>query len=119
MNKKKNKHIGSSLDDFLKEEGMLEEIEEVVAKRIFVFQMEKEMKKQNLDKAALAEKMETSRSSVDRILDPESPSTLRSFAKAARALGCHLRISLACLITVNSVLVCGQIWLSTGFVNFV
>ena len=92
---KQNKHIGSNFDDFLQEEGLLEEIEEVVAKRIFVFQIEKEMKKQKIDKAALAEKMETSRSAVDRILDPECPSTLRSFAKAARALGRHLKISLA------------------------
>jgi antitoxin HicB len=92
---KKNKHIGSNFDDFLKEEGMLEEIEEVVAKRIFIFQMEKEMKKQRIDKAELAERMETSRSAVDRILDPEAPSTLRTFAKAARALGRHLKISLA------------------------
>jgi hypothetical protein len=44
MNTKKNKHIGSSLDDFLKEEGVLEEIKEVVAKKIFVFQTEKEIK---------------------------------------------------------------------------
>lgn len=92
---KKNKYVGSNFDDFLEEEGILEEIEEVVAKRVFVFQIEKEMKKQKIDKAALAEKMETSRSAVDRILDPESPSTLRSFAKAARALGRHLKISLA------------------------
>jgi len=92
---KKNKHIGSNFDDFLQEEGMLEEIEEVVAKRIFVFQVEKEMKKQGIDKVELAERMETSRSAVDRILDPEAPSTLRSFAKAARALGRHLKISLA------------------------
>jgi antitoxin HicB len=92
---KKNKHIGSNFDDFLQEEGMLEEIEEVVAKRIFVFQVEKEMKKQGIDKVELAERMETSRSAVDRILDPESPSTLRTFAKAARALGRHLKISLA------------------------
>lgn len=92
---KKNKHIGSNFDDFLQEEGMLEDIEEVVAKRIFVFQVEKEMKKQGIDKVELAERMETSRSAVDRILDPEAPSTLRSFAKAARALGRHLKISLA------------------------
>src|SRR5437762_7269433 len=69
--KQQNKHIGSNFDDFLKEEGILEEIEEVVAKRIFVFQIEKEMKKQKIDKAGLAERMETSRSAVDRILDPE------------------------------------------------
>jgi len=92
---KKNKHIGSNFDDFLAEEGMLDEIEEVVAKKIFVFQIEKEMKKQGIDKAKLAERMETSRSAVDRILNPESPSTLRTFAKAARALGRHLKISLA------------------------
>ena len=95
MNMKKNKYIGSNFDDFLKEEGMLEEVEEVVAKKIFVFQMEKEMKKQGIDKVELAQRMETSRSAVDRILDPESPSTLRTFAKAARALGRHLKISLA------------------------
>ena len=41
MNRKKNKHIGSNFDDFLEEEGILEEIEEMVAKKIFVFQMEK------------------------------------------------------------------------------
>lgn len=92
---KKNKHIGSNFDDFLEEEGILEETEEVVAKKIFVFQMGKEMKKQGVDKVELAERMETSRSAVDRILDPESPSTLRTFAKAARALGRHLKISLA------------------------
>ncbi|HEX4838925.1 MAG TPA: hypothetical protein VFU89_00605 [Rhabdochlamydiaceae bacterium] len=92
---KKNKYIGSNFDDFLREEGMLEEIEEVVAKRIFVFQIEKEMKKQGVNKAELAQRMETSRSAIDRILDPDSPSTLRSFAKAACALGRHLKISLA------------------------
>ena len=91
---KKNRYIGSNFDDFLKEEGILEEIEEVVAKRVFVFQMEKEMKKQGIDKAELAQRMETSRSSVNRILNPESPSTLRTFAKAACALGRHLKISL-------------------------
>lgn len=53
------------------------------------------MKKQGMDKVKLAERMETSRSAVDRILDPEAPSTLRTFAKAARALGRHLKISLA------------------------
>lgn len=92
---KKNKHIGSNFDDFLQEEGMLEEIEEIAAKRVFVFQVEKEMKKQGINKVDLAERMETSRSAVDRILNPETPSTLRSFAKAARALGRNLKISLS------------------------
>lgn len=89
------KHIGSKFDDFLEEEGLLEEAESVAAKRVFVFQIEKEMKKQRIDKSELATRLETSRSAVDRILDPECPSTLRTFAKAARALGKHLKISLA------------------------
>ncbi len=92
---KNKKHIGSSFDDFLQEEGILEEVEEVAAKRVFVFQLEREMQKQKIDKAELAERMETSRSAIERVLDPESPSTLRTFARAARALGKHLKISLA------------------------
>jgi len=89
------KHIGSNFDDFLKEERLLEEVESVAAKRVFVFQIEKEMKRQKIDKSEFAVRLETSRSAVDRILDPECPSTLRTFAKAARALGKHLKISLA------------------------
>ena len=92
---KKKKYIGSNFDDFLKEENLLEETEAVAAKRIFVFQIEKEMKRQKIDKAEFAVRMETSRSAVDRILDPESPSTLKTFAKSARVLGKHLKISLA------------------------
>jgi C4-type Zn-finger protein len=92
--RKHNKHIGSSLDDFLAEEGILEEVEEVAAKRVFVFQLEQEMKKQKIDKTKLADRMETSRSAIDRVLDPALSSTLRTFAKAARAIGRHVRISL-------------------------
>ena len=91
---KSKKHIGSKFDDFLAEEGILEETESVAAKRVFVFQIEKEMKRQNIDKSEFASRLETSRSAVDRILDPESPSTLKTFAKAARALGKHLKIGL-------------------------
>ena len=90
----KKKFIGSNFNDFLEEEGILEEVESVAAKRVFVFQIEKEMKKQKIDKSEFASRLETSRSAVNRILDPESPSTLRTFAKAARALGKHLKISL-------------------------
>ncbi len=89
------KHIGSKFDDFLENEGLLEEATSVAAKRVFVFQLEKEMKKQKVDKSEFAERLQTSRSAVDRILDPECPSTLRTFTKAARALGKHLKISLA------------------------
>ncbi|MBN1914812.1 MAG: XRE family transcriptional regulator [Parachlamydiales bacterium] len=89
------KHIGSNFNDFLEEEGFLEEAESVAAKRVFVYQLEKELKKQKIDKMEFAERLETSRSAVDRILDPECPSTLKTFSKAARAVGKHLKISLA------------------------
>lgn len=90
-----NKHIGSNFDDFLKEEGLLEESTAIAAKRVFVYQLEKEMKKQKIDKTEFASRLDTSRSAVDRILDPKCPSTLQTFAKAAQALGKHLKISLA------------------------
>lgn len=94
MNKTK-KHVGSKFDDFLEEEERFEETTAIAAKRVFVYQLEKEMKKQQLDKSKLALKLHTSRSAVDRILDPETPSTLKTFAKTARVLGKQLRISLA------------------------
>lgn len=91
---KNKKHMGSKFDDFLVEEGILEEVEAVAAKRVFVFQLEKEMRRQGIDKSEFASRLSTSRSAVDRILDPDSPSTVRTFARAARALGKHLKISL-------------------------
>ena len=91
---KNKKYIGSKFDAFLEEEGLLEETESIAAKRVFVFQLEQEMKKQKIDKSEFATRLETSRSAVNRILDPECPSTLRTFAKAARALGKHLNIGL-------------------------
>ncbi len=66
MNMKKNQCIGSNFDDFLKQERILEEIEEVVVKRIFVFQMEKEMKRQGIDKAELAQWHERSNHSPEQ-----------------------------------------------------
>lgn len=88
------KHIGSDFDDFLKEEGLLEEAESVAAKRVFVFQLEKELKKQNVNKEGLAQLMGTSRSSIRRLLDPQQPSTLKSLSQAAHAVGKHLRVSI-------------------------
>lgn len=90
----KKKHIGSSLDDFLEEEGLLEDSEATAAKRVFVFQLEQELTKQQMSKTDLAERMKTSRSSINRLLDPSQPSTLRSLSTAARALGKHIRIGL-------------------------
>ncbi len=91
-----NRHIGSSLDDFLEEEGLLAEAEAVAAKRVIAFQIRKQMKEQNLTKAELARRMKTSRSALDRLLDPGNPSvTLLTLERAARALDRRLRIELA------------------------
>ncbi len=85
--KERNKHLGSSFDDFLEEEGILEEATEIANKRVYVFQLKKEMKKKNITKSKLAEKMKTSRMQVDRVLNPQIPSTLKTLSRAAKAVG--------------------------------
>lgn len=88
-----DRHLGSDFDDFLREEGLLEEAEAVAAKRVLAFQIRQAMKEQHLSKAAMARLMETSRSSLDRLLDPEVPSvTLLTIERAARALGKSVQI---------------------------
>jgi len=91
-----NKHIGSDFDDFLDEEGVLEEATAVAVKRVVAWQIEKEMKEQNLTKTALAAKMHTSRAALNRLLDETDTSlTLMTLSSAAKALGKSLRIELA------------------------
>lgn len=90
----KHKYIGSNFDEFLEEEGILEECKEEAAKRVLVWQLEEEMKKQHLTKEEFAKRMHTSRAAANRILDPNKPSTLRSLNTAARAVGRRLKISL-------------------------
>lgn len=90
-----NKHLGSSLDDLLEEEGYLDEAESLAIKRVIAWQVAEEMKKLHLSKKAMAEKMHTSRSALDRLLDPENTSvTLQTMQKAASAIGKHLRLEL-------------------------
>ena len=90
-----SKHRGSNFDDFLREEGMLEAAETEAAKRVFVFLLQREMKRKKVSKAKLAVKLDTSRAAVDRILDPKYPSTIKSLSKAACAVGKHLTIGLS------------------------
>ena len=91
----KNKHRGSNFDDFLKEEGILEEVELKAAKRAIALQLEKLMKSQSLSKKAMAGRMHTSRASLDRLLDASNSSvTLSTLGKAARVLGRKLKIEL-------------------------
>ena len=92
----KHKHLGSSFDDFLEEEGIRAETEAAALKRVIAYRIEMEMKRANLSKSALAEKMHTSRSALDRLLDPSNVSvTLQTLERAALALGKNLKIELA------------------------
>lgn len=89
------KHIGSDFDDFLREEGLLEEAEAVVAKRVIAFQIAQEMERAHISQSELARRMNTSRSSVERLLDPANTSvTLITLERAAGAVGKRLRIQL-------------------------
>lgn len=91
-----NPHIGSRLDDLLDDEGLLAEAQAIASKRVLAFQIEQAMQQQHLSKAELARRMGTSRSALDRLLDPDNPSvTLLTLEKAAQALGQRIRIELA------------------------
>ena len=91
-----SKHVGSRLDDFLDEEGLLAESEAVAVKRVVAYQLREMMKEQGLSKTALARRMKTSRAALERLLDPENASvTLLTLERAARALGMRIKIELA------------------------
>ena len=87
--------LGSDFDDFLLNEGFIEDAEAVPAKRVIAFQIAKEMKKSNITKTELAHRMHTSRPVVDRLLDPTNRSvTLSTLGRAASAVGKTLKIEL-------------------------
>lgn len=91
-----NKHIGSSFDDFLEEEGILAETEAVAIKRVIAYQLAQLMERQHISKTAMARQMKTSRSALDRLLDPQNTSiTLQTLERAAHAIGKRLRIEFA------------------------
>lgn len=94
--KRVNKHIGSSFDDFLQEEGILEETQAAAAKKIIAFQIKKIMKEKNISKTSMTMRMHIkSRTQLDRLLDPANKSvTLLTLEKAANALGKHLEVQL-------------------------
>jgi antitoxin HicB len=89
------KNIGSNFDDFLSAEAMLDETTAVAVKRVIAWQIDAEMKAQNLTKSAMAEKMHTSRAALNRLLDGSDTSlTLTTLSSAATVLGKTLRIEL-------------------------
>jgi antitoxin HicB len=92
---RKRIHRGSDLRDFLREEGILEEVEERALKEAIALQFSELLKKDKLTKSEMAARMKTSRAAVDRLLDASNPSvTLSTLGKAARALGRRVKIEL-------------------------
>ena len=86
---------GSTFDSLLEEDGVLHEVEAVAIKRVIAWQVARFMKAQRISKAAMAARMDTSRSQLDRLLDPTSSSVnLATIARAAHALGLELKIEL-------------------------
>lgn len=90
-----NKYVGSSFDDFLEEEGIKEAVEAGAIKKVIAYQLQETLSKENISKSELANKLSTSRSSVNRLLDPNNESvTLLTLSKAAQVLGKKLKVEL-------------------------
>jgi predicted XRE-type DNA-binding protein len=86
---------GSPFDDWLKEEGIYEEVSAAAIKRVLARQIERARKERQLSKAEVARRMHTSRAALDRLLDPQNGSvTLNTLYKAAAAVGCQVRLEL-------------------------
>jgi antitoxin HicB len=84
-------HSGSSFDDFLIEEGLHEEVESAAIKRVLAWQFEQEMERQQKTKRAMAKELRTSRSQLDRLLDPQNTTvSIETLSRAARVLGKRL-----------------------------
>lgn len=87
----KSIHSGSSFDDFLEEEGFREQVEAIAVKRVLAWQLSKAMKEQRKTKQAMARELGTSRSQLDRLLDPQNTTvSLETITRAASVLGKRL-----------------------------
>lgn len=91
----KKTHIGSTLDDFLQEDRLVEVATAMATKRVIAHQVAMEMKRLRLTKMAMARRMKTSRAALDRLLDPNNPSvTIGTLERAASALNRRLKVEL-------------------------
>jgi len=88
------KHMGSSIDDFLKQEGIFEEAQAQAVKEVVAWQLAEAMRKQGISKNKMATLLKTSRSQVDRLLDPKNDITLSSLQRAAAMVGRRVSIGL-------------------------
>lgn len=95
INKKRNPRLGSSFDDFLREEGVYEATQASAIKHVLAWQLERAMEKSGISKNQMAKRMQTSRSQLDRILDPANDKIqLDTILKAAQVLGREVRLEL-------------------------
>ncbi|MBS3959157.1 MAG: XRE family transcriptional regulator [Xanthomonadaceae bacterium] len=93
---KRSPHVGSDFDDFLAENDLLEPTTAVAIKRVIAWQITEAMKARGLSKKAMAERMRTSRSHLDRLLDEDDTGlTLETLSRAAQALGYRVKVELA------------------------
>lgn len=91
----RNPRVGSTLESLLREDGTYEDAKEQAIKSVLAYKLEQAMKAQNLSKAKMAERMETSRSQLDRVLDPENEGvTLHALKRAAAAVGLRIELEL-------------------------
>jgi DNA-binding Xre family transcriptional regulator len=91
----KPKHLGSNFEDFLADDGILEECRAAAIKFKIAHELEKAMRERKISKAEMAKRLKTSRSGVDRLLDPDNTSiTLNTMAKVAHLLGKRIAFAL-------------------------
>jgi antitoxin HicB len=90
-----NRYAGSSFDSFLEEEGILEEVEAVAIKRVIAWQIQQAMTARHISKKAMAERLHTSRTQVDRLLNPENAAVhLTTITRAAREVGLSVKVTM-------------------------
>jgi predicted XRE-type DNA-binding protein len=92
--KNRKKHMGSSIEDFLKKEGIFEEAQAQAIKEVVAWQLDEAMKKQKISKNKMATLLKTSRTQVDRLLNPKCDITLSSLQRAAALVGRRVTIEL-------------------------
>ena len=90
----KKKNVGSSLDDFLKEEEIFDEAQAQAIKEVIAWQLAEAMKKKNISRRRMATLLKTSRTQVNRLLDPKDDVTLSSLQRAALLVGRKVRVEL-------------------------
>ena len=88
------RQMGSSIDDFLKEEGIFDEAQAQAIKEVVAWQLGQAMKKKRISKSRMAALLKTSRTQVDRLLDPKNDITLSSLERAAAMLGRRVIVQL-------------------------